>query len=429
MTVGALLGTAALLDGSASSVLDLTGMAQKNGAVSSHLRIAAEASAIHSPRLGPGSVDLLIGCDLVVSTSASSLDALEPGRTTAILNLDVSPTADFASHPDLDLSPEPLVAKIRDAVGQDRTHGLDARVLVTRLVGDEIATNIFLVGFAAQKGLLPVSIDALERAIELNNVAVAATKRALAWGRIAGDNLAFVLKSAGLASSASSVDEPPSEGVSELVSRRVDILEKYQNRSYAQKYSDFLVKVSDAEKAITDRTELSAVVAKCLFTLMAYKDEYEVARLYTDGTFSSNISDLFEGKLRVKLTFAPQRFFPVDRRTGRVKKKIFGPWIFLVLTVMARFKAIRGTWLDVFGRTEHRRRERTLIVEYMAMMSDVLDGLSQSNYDTVVDLARWPELVKGFGVVKDESIVRAIAYRKQVFDQLESLDVGADALS
>jgi indolepyruvate ferredoxin oxidoreductase len=260
----------------------------------------------------------------------------------------------------------------------------------------------------------------LERAIELNGAAVPMNKTALAWGRVAAERPEVALEAL---ESDPNEGEPTGRGtasVEELVARRKIFLASYQNRDYAQSYAAFVRRIADAEQDVSDRTDLSRAVARNLFALMAYKDEYEVARLYTDGSFSAQISEMFEGDFQVKLNLAPQRFFPTDRRTGRVRKVTFGPWIFPALRVLARLRFLRGTPLDLFGRTPHRREERRLITEYQETMGAAMPALSRESYDTILELARWPELVKGFGVIKDEGMVRARQERDRLVARLAS---------
>ena len=426
VTVGAILGVAAFLDGAACSVLDVTGLAQKNGSVTSHVKVS-EREEIHARRVGQSSADLLIGCDLVVSVEPANLGALAAGRTSAVVNTEVSPTSDFASQPDMDLTPDRMAAMISSAIGEDRLHCLDAKRMALGILGEEMATNLFLVGYAAQKGLLPVSLDALERAIELNGAAVDMNKAALMWGRIAAHQPEVALEAA--SGRAPTQVPAPATDLDELVRDRVGFLVAYQDAAYAKRYSTVVERVARREREVTERSDLSGAVARSLFGLMAYKDEYEVARLYTDGAFSSRIDAMFEGDFKVKLSLAPQRFFRTDPSTGRVRKVMFGPWIFPALRVLARLKFLRGGRFDVFGRTPHRKAERALIAEYERTVDAIVECLSPACYDTAVELALWPRLVRGFGVIKDEGMARAEQSREELLGRLESESSSEEVLA
>src|SRR5690606_3317667 len=341
VTVGALLGMAAHLEGKGCSVLDVTGLAQKNGPVTSHVRIADRPEDLHATRIAAGNADLVLGCDIVVTAGAEPLSRMAKGRTTAIVNTHVAPTADFATHPDLDLSPARMEAAIRAAAGDDGCSFVDASGLATALLGDAIATNLFLVGFALQKGRLPVSIAALDRAIELNGRAVAMNGGALAWGRLAAVDLEAVRRAARRDEPARPVADGSLEA---LVEHRAQLLVAYQDARYAERYRALVTRVAERERAVCGEPgELARAVARYAYKLMAYKDEYEVARLWSDGSFRAQLEREFESWDRIRLHLAPQLANPRERDTGRARKYARGPWSLRALGLLAHLKVLRRT--------------------------------------------------------------------------------------
>jgi indolepyruvate ferredoxin oxidoreductase len=418
VTVGALIGMAAHLERKGVSVLDVTGLAQKNGPVTSHVRVAARPDQLHATRIAAGAADLVIGCDIVVATSPENLGKLSRERSAALINSHVAPTFEFASNPDLDLSGSSMRDALRAAA--PTVDFVDATRLATALLGDAIFTNPFLMGFALQKGWLPVSRGALERAIELNGRAIEANKRALAWGRLAAHDLAAVERAARPASA--SAAPPESEPLDALVARRAEFLTAYQDAAYAARYRALVARVSERERALTgDATRLAPVVARNYARLLAVKDEYEVARLYTDGEFQKQLAAEFEGDYKLVLHLAPPSL-PVidwfldrhDKGTGRTKKIRFGAWIFTFLAILARFKFLRGTPFDPFNRSAHRRIERKLARDYEARVEELCEGLGADNFDVAVQIAGLPEHVRGFESVKERQLEAALAKEQEL---------------
>jgi indolepyruvate ferredoxin oxidoreductase len=416
VTVGALLGMAAHLEGRGCSVLDVTGLAQKNGPVTSHVRIADRPEDLHATRIASGTADLVIGCDIVVTASPENLARLSPGRTRAVVNRHVTPTSAFATHPDLDLSPAAMEAAIRAAAGEQGCELLPATELATALLGDAIFTNPFLLGFAAQRGLLPVGLPALERAIELNGRAVAENRRALSWGRLAACDLAAVERAAAPRLRPSPPPAAGSEDLPGLLARRSAQLVAYQGPATARRYQALVGRVEARERALGDgRADLALAVARAYAKLLAVKDEYEVARLYTDGSFQRQLDAEFEGPYRLELHLAPQflpRWLPArlagrDPATGLARKRSFGPWIFGLLRVLARLRFLRATPFDPFGWTAHRRLERRLAREYEGLVEELLAGLAPESRDLAVQLASLPEQVRGFDHVKERQLEQA----------------------
>ena len=415
VTVGALLSMAAHLEGKGASGLDVTGLAQKNGAVTSHIRIASVPDSIHATRISASAADLLIGCDIVVATGADSLSKLSPARTAAVVNSHVAPTADFATNPDLDFSVDGMEEALRTGVGAANAHFVPATGLAAALMGDAIYTNPLLLGMAFQMGKLPVSLGALHRAIELNGRAVDANKKAFAWGRLAAHDLDAVRKAARPAQRASAVNTGP-ETLDALVARRSEFLVGYQNEATAAKYRALVKKVSEREASITGGDALALAVAHNYAKLIAYKDEYEVSRLYCDGTFRAQIEAEFEGDYKLIWHAAPPRLPVIDwflpnrknPSTGRTKKMGLGAWAFQLHKLLAALKFLRGTPFDLFGRTEHRRVERQLIGDYEKTVAELLDGLSTENRDLAVEIANMPEHVRGFEMVKEAQLETAL---------------------
>jgi indolepyruvate ferredoxin oxidoreductase len=410
VTLGALLGMAAHLEGKGCSVLDVTGLAQKNGPVTSHVRIANDPAALFATRIGAGAADLVLGCDIVVTAGAEVLSKIGKGRSLAIVNDHVAPTADFASHPDLDLSAGAMEDVIRRSAGEDGCRLLPASDLATALFGDAIAANLFLLGYALQLGRLPVGLPALQRAIELNGRAVEVNLRALAWGRLAAFDFAAVERAA--LPALRPAKAAPATTLAAMVDRRVEFLTAYQSAAYASRYREFVERVSARERErAPGRERLAEAVARYFFKLLAYKDEYEVARLWTDGSFRRQLEREFESWDRVELHLAPQIANPRDPDTGRARKWILGPWVFRGLGLMAKLKFLRGTPLDPFGWTAHRRRERELIREYERTLEELLAGLSPETHPLAVEIASMPEQIRGFDLVKDAHL--EVAKRKE----------------
>jgi indolepyruvate ferredoxin oxidoreductase len=415
VTIGALLGMAAHLDGRHVTVLDQMGMAQKGGSVTSHIRLAADAAGLHGLKIGEGDANLLLACDMVVAAGKDALAALRPGVSHAVLNTHESPTGDFVMHTER-LPGARLRRSITEAVGAEATDTLDATAIATALLGDSIATNLFVLGYAWQKGLVPLARDSLVRAIELNGTAVEANKAAFAWGRAAAVDLARVRQAAGIAPV---VTEPPS--LEQIIQTRVAHLTAYQNRRYARRYRALVDRVAGVEGPMfSGSTALTEAVARGYHKLLAYKDEYEVARLYTTPEFRAALAEQFETPKRIELHLAPPLLAKRDKRTGHLIKRGYGPWLLQAFRVLAPFKRLRGTRLDPFGRTEERQTERRLIGEYEALVEQIIQHLTAQNLATAVALASLPERIKGFGHVKDKAIREAAAEQAKLLDRLRA---------
>ncbi|MCP4907757.1 MAG: indolepyruvate ferredoxin oxidoreductase family protein [bacterium] len=416
ITIGALIGMAAHLEGKGVSLLDVTGLAQKNGAVASHVRVAGTPEELHSTRIPAGAADLVLGCDIVVATALEGMQKLSRTRSRAVVNTHVAPTADFASNADLNMSSGGMESRITMAVGEEHADFVDATQLATALLGDAIGANLFVVGYALQKGLLPVGLPALERAIELNGRAVEMNKRAIAWGRLAAHDPEKVREVAATRMrSSKNVARPESLG--ERVARQVVLLTQYQDEKYAARYAAKVEQTVSVERSIgADDHPLAAAVARYLFKLMTVKDEFEVMRLWANTAFQRQLDTEFEGNYKLQFHLSPQLFFPRDKDTGRVRKITFGRRTFGLLKLLRHFKFLRRTPLDLFNQTAHRKREWKLLADYEATLDELLRELTVENRDLAVQIAEIPEQIRGFDTVKDGQLAAAREKEAELLD-------------
>jgi indolepyruvate ferredoxin oxidoreductase len=417
ITIGALLGMAAHLEGKGCSTLDFTGLAQKNGAVMSHIRIAPAPEDISAVRIAPGGADLLLGCDIVVASSLAALSRTERGTTRGIVNADLQPTASFVINPDIDFEQGAMEDALRSAIGDQKLDIFDAAGMATALMGDSIATNPFLLGYAFQKGSIPLSLEAITKAIELNGVAVEMNKQALLWGRLAAHDVSRVRT----ATQFRSRPAKRTKTLDELISHRSKFLTNYQNHAYAERYLRIVREVRAAETRVApDSSELTEAIAKNLFKLMAYKDEYEVARLYSDGTFANKIAENFEGDFRLTFHLAPPMLAPRDKASGHLRKKEYGGWVIHLFRMLAGLKFLRGTMFDPFGYSAERRAERGLIENYEATILRRVNGLQPAQIPILTKLASLPEIIRGYGHIKEQAIKKAAAERMRLESDLDN---------
>jgi len=408
ITVGALIAMAGHLEGRGVSVLDFTGFAQKFGPVLSYLRLAATPDELHQVRIDQGSADALIGCDLVVSSSTKASGTYRRG-TRAAVNTAEMPTGDVVRFRDADLASRARLAAIKRVIGDNHLNTVDANALAEALLGDSVYANMLMLGFAWQDGLVPVSLTALERAIELNGVAVARNKQAFAWGRIASADPDFLPKTLR--------SQPAAETLDEAIARRSAFLTQYQNRAYAARYEAAVAQVRRGEAALGSEA-LTDAVARSLFKLMAYKDEYEVARLHMESGFLDELRREFAGDFKVKYHLAPPLLPSAKDARGRPRKRAFGPWLQLPLKLLARAKFLRGTPFDPFGYTAERRGERELIAWYEREIDLMLRKLDARNLPNLVAIARAPLDIRGYGPVKDAAIPKAKAEVERLKERL-----------
>jgi indolepyruvate ferredoxin oxidoreductase len=420
ITIGQIAAMAAHLEGKAATVLDMSGLAQKFGPVMSHVKIALSPVDLHSVRVGTGAADLVLGCDLVVTSGAEALSKMRDKATRVVVNATVSPTAEFVKDPDWLFPGTRLQGDIVEAAGAGNVEIIEAGKLATSLMGDAIATNMFMLGYAYQKGWVPLAEESLLRAIELNAVAVEFNRKAFLWGRRAAADLSRVERLAAPAEVVS-ISQRPSRNLDELIARRVEFLAAYQDAAYAARYRTLVERVRAAESKLGAGTALSEAVARYYFKLMAYKDEYEVARLHSDREFAGKIEGMFEGDYRLRFHLAPPIFNKRDPGTGEASKSEFGSWMMVVFRILAKLKGLRGTPLDVFGWTEDRKMERALIADYETTVAELLRRLDRHNHALALEIASIPEQVRGFGRVKHRHVDAAkkrqaellAAFRKQ----------------
>jgi indolepyruvate ferredoxin oxidoreductase len=422
VTIGGILGMAAHLEGKGVGVLDMAGLAQKGGAVYSHMRISERPEDIHAIRIAAGGADLVLGGDMVVAGNKKVLAAVKHGKTEMVINLAEFLPGDFTRNADFSLPTERLKRAILADAGRDKTHFIDATRAATALFGASVGANIFLVGYAYQLGAIPLAAASIERAIELNGEAVDMNKAAFAWGRRAVVEPAVVEALVKPAPEATSDARTLSQSFDEVVTRRVAFLTAYQNASYAARYRRLVEKTQAAETArAPGKTGLADAVARYLFKLMAYKDEYEVARLYSDGAFVKQVNSELGGEhLRFHVHLAPPLLARRDKATGEPRKMTFGPWIFPLFALLAKFKILRGTAFDPFGYSTERKTERALVRDYEALLDEVLAKLDAGNHHIAVGLAAIPEKIRGFGHVKLRHLKAAKADEAVLLDQFRA---------
>ncbi|BAL26299.1 indolepyruvate ferredoxin oxidoreductase family protein [Azoarcus sp. KH32C] len=417
VTIGALIGMAAHIDGKGVTVLDMTGLAQKGGSVFSHIRVADRPEDLHAVRIAAGEARSVIGGDIVVTASVEALAKMAAGRTRAVVNCAETPTSEFTRNPDWSFPLSRMEGAIRDAVGDPRAADfLDAQAIATKLMGDAIATNAFLLGYAWQKGLVPVTHEALQQAVALNAVSVEMNRQAFLWGRRAATDLTAVLRVA------MPVEEVAAEAptLDEVIARRVEYLTDYQDAAYADRYRMLVERVRNAEQRVAgagNPERLAEAVARNYFKVLAIKDEYEVARLYTDPAFWQKVEGSFEGDFTVRFHLAPPLLAQPDPVTGKLHKKAFGPGMRRVFRWLARLRRIRGTRWDIFGRTEERRGERALITRYENDIAELLETLSFLRLPLAVQIASLPEQIRGFGHVKARNMKQADARRAALLEE------------
>ncbi|MFM8638841.1 MAG: DUF6537 domain-containing protein, partial [Betaproteobacteria bacterium] len=412
ITIGQLLGMAAHLEGLGVVTQDSAGLAQKGGATWSHVQIAQRAQDLHTSKVDTAKADLVIGCDSIVAAHKATLAVMHEGRTYVALNTHSTPTASFLKNPNWQFPEDGCEAALARAVGHSAIGLLDAEEVATQLLGDSLYTNPLMLGYAWQKGRVPLSRQALLRAMELNGVQVDKNKAAFEWGRRCAHKLDEV-RALYQARQVIQVLRQPS--LDEVVRQRVAFLREYQDSGYAQAYQGFVDRVQAAEAPLGS-TRLTLAVARNLFKLMAYKDEYEVARLHTDARFTAKIAQMFEGDYRLVHHLAPPGLSRTNEH-GQGVKRAFGPWVRGAFAVLARLKGLRGTALDVFGHTQERRTERALIQEYRSTIEALLPGLSAERMALALEIAQLPQDIRGFGHVKAAHLDRVRPRWKALVEQ------------
>ena len=419
VTIGGLLGMAAHLERKGVTVLDMAGLAQKGGAVLSHVQIAPSPAELHATRIATGEARLIIGCDAIVSASAEVLSKVQSGRTAAAINSARTPTAEFLANPKWSFPGTSAESDIRTSIGA-ACQFIDANEWALRLLGDAIYSNPLLLGYSWQRGWVPLTLESLTRAIELNGVAVERNKRAFTWGRaLAHLGEDAVQAMVGQVSGRQKVVSMP-ETLDGIIRRRETLLTDYQNAAYAKRYTDVVAKVRAAEDQVSQNKKrpLTEAVAKNLAKLMAYKDEYEVARLYAEPAFVEKLRAQFEGEpgkdYKLNFWLAPPSLTKGDQ--GQPRKRRFGPSMMPTFKLLAKLKWLRGTGLDPFGRTEERRSERRLIEDYFGLVNEIADSLTAGRLDAAIELASLPDDIRGYGHVKEAAIKKAEVKRADLMN-------------
>jgi indolepyruvate ferredoxin oxidoreductase len=415
ITVSAILSQAAHLDGLSLVTLDQTGLAQKNGAVVSHIRLARMPDAIDAARIGPGEADLVLGFDLVVAASQAAIATFGRQRTRAVVDDHFAPTASFVKDTTIDFRESATLSRLRNAGTEGAVTTLPATKLATALFGDSIAANMFLLGHAWQKGLVPIGRAAIDKAIALNGAGVAMNRAAFGWGRRSAVDMEAVRRQAGF-------ETAPAETrtLDEIVAHRSAFLTDYQDAAYATRYRALVKRARQAEVRVAPGQEaFAAAVARAAFKLMAYKDEYEVARLHLDPAMRRRLAEQFEGG-RIRYHLAPPLLARIDPRTGHPAKMAFGRWIEPAFWALTKMKRLRGTRFDPFGRTAERRLERRLIEDYFGLVESLGERLSRENLAAAAELARLPQEIRGYGHVKAAAIERFEARKAELLKAFDA---------
>ncbi len=400
ITIGTLLGMAAHLDGKGCSVVDMAGLAQKGGAVVSHVRLANSPDDIHATRVSARGADLILGFDVVVTAGKEALSKINPGITRVLTNTHKTITGHFTKNPDYFFPAEAMETDIIKTAGATHAEFLDAQEIATNLMGDSLMTNMFMVGYALQKGYIPVSHEALKEAIRLNGVAIQDNLMALQWGRLAATNMTAV-ESFLHRTHAVDEDHILSETAEQIIDRRAGFLAAYQSKRYARQYRRIIAQVRKVEAEV-ETDQLTRDIAQSLYRLMAYKDEYEVARLYTNGDFKRRLDEQFEGKYQLQFHLAPPLMSKRNEK-GELQKKVYGSKMMLAFKLLSLFKFLRGTPFDVFGYTAERRMERRLIKDYQKMIDRMVGTVRVDNVAQMCEIAQLPQKIRGFGHVKHQN--------------------------
>lgn len=411
LTISSLIAMAAHIEGKGCATMNQTGLAQKFGAVTSHVRVAIDQEAIKAVRIPAGEADLLIGCDLVVASTYECLGKAAKGRTHAIVNEAETPTAAFVLDPDAKFPAVSMKQKIGHEIGESDVRFVDATDIATTLLGDTIGANLFLLGYAWQHGWVAVGREALDRAIELNGTAIEFNKRAFELGRRFAHQPERLLAKLPVQTS---VQAPP---LNELISDRYRRLSDYQNTDYADQYRALIERIRDVDPEPESTHSLTSIVAQQLYRLMAIKDEYEVARLYTSADFREQLEQTFAGDFKLRFHLAPPLLSRPDPLSGKISKREYGPWMMVAFKWLAYLRVLRGTPLDLFGRSDERRRERADLTDYRALLEEIITSLTNENLGIALELAELPSKLRGFGHVRDSNRANLILRRRDLLQR------------
>lgn len=420
LTITALVAMAAHIEGKGCATMNQTGLAQKFGAVVSHVRVSRDQEDIKAVRIPAGEADLLVGCDLVVTSTYEAMGKAARGRTYAVVNDKEVPTAAFVLNPDARFPTVAMKDKVLAEVGDEACHFINATDIATSLLGDSIASNLFLLGYAWQRGLVPVSAASLERAIELNGVAIDFNKQAFLWGRRFAhqpDRVMSLLRSA----------EPERfpETLDEVLADREARLASYQDAAYAARYRRQIEALRARDPKAAEPGSLTLAAARQLYRMMAIKDEYEVARLYTDGEFQRKLAARFEGDYQLRFNLAPPLLARRNPDTGELIKQEFGPWVMSAFSILAKLRRLRGTALDVFGYTAERRQERRDLADFSTLLETLSAGIAEGDYAAAVEVVNDTARLRGYGHVKDRNRERVLAQREVLLRRFRG-EVGED---
>ncbi len=421
VTIGALLAMAAHLEGKACSVFDMTGLSQKNGAVFSHVRIANNTAGLGAQKLGVGDADLALAFDAIAALAKEPIVTFDPTRTRTVANARITPTPAFQRSPDLNLDKTLLLDRLEKLSRE--IHSVDATGLGLALLGDTIAANLFMLGYASQLGLLPVGPAAIERAVEINAVSVAFNKAAFNMGRLQAADPARV--DSALAQNRPEIEHQPLTKLADIVKHRSALLTDYQDASYSRRYSVLVDLIAAAETRTMPTSSILAVaVARNFAKLMAYKDEYEVGRLHSDPVFKAQLKAAFEDGAKLRYNLAPPLFARRDPETNELQKREFGAWMGTGFAFLAKMKRLRGTAFDIFGYTEERKMERRLIDEYEERMRYIASKLTAYNHSAAVELANLPMQIRGFGHVKEANLQKVRAIETEIVARFNAASAG-----
>jgi indolepyruvate ferredoxin oxidoreductase len=413
LTIGALLGMAAHIEGKASMILDMSGLAQKGGAVLSHVRLSEHTADVTCSRIVTGTADLVIAADEVVAVAKETITLCESGRTHGVINTHLIPIADFIMNRDFNFQSGKVNAVLETALRKDSSF-FDFTKPAEMLLGDSIATNMMMMGYAYQKGLLPLTAAAIEQAIEINGVGIKMNTQAFQLGRLAAADparIAAMMKGQDASVAPKTLD---AMSLDEIIEHRSALLTDYQNAALAARYRNAVTQVRNAALNGGFGDELPRAVAINYAKLLAYKDEYEVARLYTDGRFEKQLRDQFDGDFKISFNLAPPMLGGGTDAMGRPRKRAFGAWMMPLFKLLAGMRGLRGTGFDIFGYSPDRRLERDLIAGYEKDVAAVLGVLSPLTLDTAIELLSLPDRIRGYGPVKEKSVHDAKARYAQL---------------
>jgi indolepyruvate ferredoxin oxidoreductase len=415
MTIGAILGMAAHIEGKGTTVLDQTGLAQKNGAVSTHIKIAKKSEDIHAVRISHAKANLLLGCDNITSASADTLKHLNKQTTHSVINNYYVATANFTLDTQSPSHIKNIEKNLENALNSHKMSSINATWIATKLLGDAIATNMFILGFAIQKGLIPVKLESIEEALKLNGVAIDMNKQALTWGRLMAMDEKIVMDIVNQQIE-DDLDIPISKTLDEVIQTRQKLLTDYQNKAYAEQYINILKKIKKIDTKKDKK--LTETIAKNLYKTMAYKDEYEVARLYSSSVFKSKLKKQFSGRVKIEFNLAPP-IFPFKDALGRPKKYKIGAWLLPIFSGLSKLKFLRGTKFDFFGYSEDRKLERQIRDEYIAMVDFCLEKDYIKNEGIILKLLNLPEKIKGFGPIKHRNFIEVKKEERLLLEALQ----------